>query len=271
MTVFTPTAQRLAVATGVAEAEQLRVVPHGAPTILRTPPRADQRGADVRPEVAALLDRLRGATVASTFGLISPSKGLHTGIEAVAEVAADVPDLHYVIAGATHPEVVRQHGEHYRESLQRLADELGVSDRIHFIDHFLTDAEIAAVLAASDVFLTPYASAEQISSGALTFALAAGVPAVATAYHYAVDMLGRGAGLTVPTGDAEAFSAALRTMLTESGTLAKATAAACAVGEELPWPAVAGRFAEILRTGTPRRVAPERHRPPHRVWVAQTA
>ena len=320
VTVFTPTAQRLAAQTGIVSGERVHVVPHGAPALLsahlpgRTSPVSDAvsnsvshtatssgsafvpaavsipvsgsvsssvsssvvdpvsaghavvTDATVRPEIAETLDRLRaaGATVVSTFGLISPNKGLHTGIAAVAELARDLPGLHYVIAGATHPEVVRRHGEVYRETLHRTAVELGVRDRVHFLDHFLTDAEIAALLRHTDVFLTPYASSEQISSGALTFALGAGVPAVSTAYHYACDMLNDGAGRTVPPGDDRAFTAALRGLLTEPGALARATAAARAISERLPWPVVAERFAGIIRSAAaPHMAVPHDRWAPH--------
>lgn len=299
VTVFTPTARRLAMETGVATGDRMHIVPHGAPALLgaHLPRRA---GADVsagsavpagsdisdgatvsavsaveashagtvRPEVAATLDRLRDATVVSTFGLISPNKGLHTGIAAVAELAAELPDLHYVIAGATHPEVARQHGEGYREELHRLAEDLGVRDRVHFVDTFLTDAEIAALLRRTHVFLTPYASSEQISSGALTFALAAGVPVVSTAYHYARDMLSDGAGRTVPPGDLRAFTAALRALLTEPGALSRATASARAISDRLPWAVVADRFAGIIRSANVRHVASGYTRRVGRPWTA---
>jgi glycosyltransferase involved in cell wall biosynthesis len=89
--------------------------------------------------------------VASAFGLASPGKGLETAITAVAELAAEVPGLHYVIAGAAHSEIVRQDGEGYRYRMHRPADDIGIADRIHFRDAFPSDAEIAAALAASTV------------------------------------------------------------------------------------------------------------------------
>jgi glycosyltransferase involved in cell wall biosynthesis len=293
VTVFTPTARRLATATGLGPADRFHIVPHGAPAILRPEwsmrqwsARHDdgQRGLTVRPEVAAVLADTRDATVASTFGLLSPGKGLHTGIEAVARVAADVPDLRYIIAGATHPEIVRKDGESYRESLERLADQLGVRNRVTFLDFFLTDAEIAALLGQTSVFLTPYRSSEQISSGALTFALAAGVPAVSTAYHYATDLLAGGAGITTPCGDTGAFTDALRTLLTQPGRLAAATSAARAAGDRLAWSAVAGQLAGVIAgvtgaragraveaAGAERRVpaSPSLSRPAHAVQPAR--
>ena len=275
LTVFTPTAYRLAIATGIAAPGRIHVIGHGAPQVLYRHRCASDLTAPLdpqpRPGIAAALAGLHGATVASTFGLISPNKGLEAGITAVARLADDVPDLRYVIAGATHPEVARHHGEEYRDSLTALAGDLGVADRIIFLDHFLTDAEIAAVLARTTVFLTPYRSAEQISSGALTFALAAGVPAVSTAYHYATDMLADGAGITVPVGDDEAFTSALRTILTEPGRLDAATTAARAIGDHLAWPTIAAHLADVIHTVTDRPATPAHRQQAQQTRLLQTA
>ena len=270
VTVFTPTAHRLAVAAGIAAPGRIHVIGHGAPDILF---RASARrtGPNLRSEVAAALAGLRGSTVASTFGLLSPNKGLETAISAVARLAPELPDLYYLIAGATHPEIARHHGQDYRHSLTALAADLGVADRVVLVDHHLTDTEIAAVLKASTVFLTPYRSVEQISSGALTFALAAGVPVVSTAYHYARDLLADGAGITVPVGDDDAFTTALRAMLTEPGRLAAATAAARDTGDRLRWTAIADRLADVIRTTTSRPAAPAHARQPRPTAVLRTA
>ena len=118
LTVFTPTAHRLVVATGIAAPDRIHVIGHGAPQVLyRHRAAGDVTGSlDPRPspEIADALAGLRGATIASTFGLISPNKGLEAGITAVARLADELPDLRYVIAGATHPEVARHDGEGYR-------------------------------------------------------------------------------------------------------------------------------------------------------------
>jgi glycosyltransferase involved in cell wall biosynthesis len=245
VTVFTETARRLAVGTGIAPPDRIVHVPHGAP-----PPGA---GGEVRVEVERVLKRLEGKRLLSTFGLISPGKGLETAISALALVADRHPDVVYVIAGSTHPEVARQYGENYRDRLVRITQESGLEDRVVFLDMFLTDAEIAAVLDRTDIFCTPYRSREQISSGALTFAVAAGCAVVSTSYYYAEDMLADGAGLTVPPEDPEAYAAALDTLLADDERLQAARAAARTQGAALHWTAVARRFAGIARAAAARR------------------
>ncbi|MEY9857970.1 glycosyltransferase involved in cell wall biosynthesis [Catenulispora sp. GAS73] len=243
VTVFTETARTLVVRTGIAPPDRIVYVPHGAPE-----PVTDQLTSyEIGPEGRRTLDALAGRRLLSTFGLISPGKGLQTAIEALGLIAEEHPDVSYLIAGSTHPEIVRNSGEDYRDSLMRVAKEAGVADRVVFLDSFLTEMEIGAILAQTEIFLTPYRSREQISSGALTFAVAAGKPVVSTAYHYAVDMLGDGAGITVPPEDPEAFAGALRTLLGDDERLAAARRAARERGAGLRWDAVAQRFAAIVR------------------------
>ena len=86
--------------------------------------------------------------------------------------------------------------------------ELELSEHVRFVDGFADIAEIARLLAGTAIYLTPYRSREQIVSGALTFAVAAGCPVVSTPYFYAEDLLGSGAGVLVPFEDPDALSSA---------------------------------------------------------------
>ncbi|NUP46931.1 MAG: glycosyltransferase [Catenulispora sp.] len=255
VTVFTEVGRTLAVRTGIAPADRIVHVPHGAPTQAQAPlpsPADDlatdaSLGSEVGPQVRQTLDEVAGRRLLSTFGLISPGKGLETAIEALGQIAGEHPDVSYLIAGSTHPEIVRRSGEIYRESLVQLATRLGLSDRVVFLDSYLTGTEISAILARTEIFCTPYRSREQISSGALTFAIAAGCPVVSTSYHYAEDMLRDGAGITVPPGDAAAFADGLRAFLGDPARLASARRAAQARGATLHWSAVARRSASVFR------------------------
>src|SRR6266545_4324144 len=157
------------------------------------------------------------------------------------------PDTHYLVAGATHPEIVRQSGESYRQSLHEQVQRLGLADRVHFIDAFLTQPELSAVLHRATLFVTPYRSPEQICSGALTFAIAAGCPAVSTAYRYAEDLLRDGGGRLVPCDDMPALAAAIIELLDDQEALAKEQATADAMGAHFTWPAVALRTAALVR------------------------
>jgi glycosyltransferase involved in cell wall biosynthesis len=264
VTVFAREGRRLAIATGIAPADRIAVVAHGAPAVLRSVVDHDR----LSPPVAEAIRSLGNARVVTTFGLVGPGKGLEHGIQALAKVAAAHPGAHYLIVGATHPEVIRKHGESYRQSLERMADDLGVAEQVRFLDAFLTEEELSAVLRRADVFLTPYRSPEQICSGALTFALAAGRPVVSTAYRYAQEMLasdGRGAapGLVVPCDDVDAMADAISGLLSDPQALRRAGEAADRLGATLTWPAAARRFAALLREAEP--VPPKELKTGHRL------
>ncbi len=241
VTVFTETARRMVVDAKLATAEKIRVVPHGAPTALL--PGAQLTGGS---GVRKILPHLSGRTVLSTFGLISASKGIETAIQALPAVVERHPDVLYLVAGQTHPEVIRAEGEQYRLSLQRLVRDLGLHHHVQFLDRFLSTDELGILLSSTDLYLTPYRSREQIVSGALTFAVVAGCPVVSTGYYYAEDLLNSGGGLVVPFDDPAAFAAGILHFLDDPAALSAAAAQTRRVGADLAWPAVGARIMAVL-------------------------
>jgi glycosyltransferase involved in cell wall biosynthesis len=249
VTVFTETARRMVVDARLVPPERVRVVPHGAPSILTragrdTSPEALRRRMAAAPRPA--LEKLEGRRVLSTFGLISPGKGIELAIEALPQIVEAHPDVLYLVAGQTHPDVVSQEGERYRLYLERLVRDLELTDHVHFLDRFLTVEDLAALLSATDVYLTPYTSPEQIVSGALTYAIAAGCPVVSTPYRYAEDLLASGAGVLVPFGDPTAFADGVLGLLGDPEALATARREAQRIGNELNWPAVGEQTLRVL-------------------------
>jgi glycosyltransferase involved in cell wall biosynthesis len=247
--VFTETARRMILDARLVPPERVRVVPHGGPVELlenvtgteataRPPHRADGRHRS-----AIGTDR----SVLATFGLISPGKGIEMAIAAMPAIIARHPKALYVIAGRTHPEVVKLHGEEYRISLERLARDLDLGDHVIFDDRFLNIEDLSSMLAATTIYLTPYRSREQIVSGALTFAIVAGCPTVSTPYYYAEDLLASGAGVLVPFDDPPALAEAVIGLLDDPELLERTRAEACAVGSALAWPEVGRQTAEVLR------------------------
>jgi glycosyltransferase involved in cell wall biosynthesis len=251
--VMTETAKRLLVAGGTCPEDKMRVVPHGAPTLLAR--RAAAHALVLAGRSPAEDDRF----VLSTFGLISAGKGIETVIEALPAIVARHPEVLYVVAGRTHPDVAHREGERYRLKLEQAVIELGLEDHVEFDDRFLAIEEIADLLAATDVFVTPYKGREQIASGALTFGIAAGCAVVSTPYWYAQDLLASGAGEIVPFGDSAALADAVCRYIEEPNRLAAARAEARRIGAELAWPSVAEATASVLREaveGAPRRRRP---------------
>ena len=256
--VMTDTAQRLLVQTKACPMHKIRVVPHGAPVVLGR--RREEYAAGRRPLYVAPVpggyERMQSRFLLSSFGLISAGKNFETAIEALPSIIERHPEVLYVIAGRTHPEVARREGEQYRLMLERRVVDLGLGDHVEFDDRFLSIDELADLLAATDVFVTPYGSREQVASGALTFAIAAGCAAISTPYWYAQDILESGAGRIVPFGDSDALAEAVCEFADQPEALATARAEARQIGQELTWPSVAEATAAVL--GEAETLAPRR-------------
>jgi glycosyltransferase involved in cell wall biosynthesis len=247
--VMTETARRLLVDSGVCAEEKVRIVPHGAPA------RITARAASEHEQPARRFSDEETFRL-STFGLISPGKGLETVIEALPAMVERHPAITYTIAGRTHPDIAHREGERYRLMLERRVLELGLDAHVEFDDRFLMINELSDLLARTDVFITPYTNREQIASGALTFAIAAGCAVVSTPYWYAQDMLASGAGLLVPFRDPDALADAVCNYLERPELLAGARAEARRIGSALAWPAVAEATASVLQEAD--QLAPQR-------------
>src|SRR6266487_1712377 len=79
-----------------------------------------------------------GKFVLLTFGLLSRNKGIEYVIDALPEVVKRFPNFIYLVLGATHPHVVLQDGEEYREFLQSRVKELGLEKNVLFDDQFVS-------------------------------------------------------------------------------------------------------------------------------------
>lgn len=186
---------------GVAPS-QIAVIPHGAPF---------RPLADTNDFKAAL--GVEGKKTLTTFGLLSPNKGIETVIKALPAVVAQNPDMIYLVVGATHPHLVAHEGEAYRDGLIRMAQDLGVADHVRFINEFMNDDALIDILRATDVYVTPYLTETQITSGTLSYALALGRPVVSTPYWHAQEALADGSGVLCPFNDVDAFARALSDLL----------------------------------------------------------
>jgi glycosyltransferase involved in cell wall biosynthesis len=206
------------------------VIPHGAHDYTAVPA--------LRPPHPHLL----------TWGLLGPGKGIEWALHALARLRKLKPAPVYTVAGRTHPKQVELHGETYRAGLHRLGATLGVAHMVDYRSAYLDDAELGALIRSADVVVLPYDSTEQVTSGVLVEAVAAGIPVVATAFPHAVELLTDGPGLLVPHRRPVALATAIRKILTAPGFAATLRERAGQVEPALRWPAVAGRYHALAGT-----------------------
>jgi glycosyltransferase involved in cell wall biosynthesis len=236
--------------------ERIDVIPHGIPAL-----------PDAEPAALKARFGLAGADVLLTFGLLSPNKGIEQVIAALPEIVARHPAAVYAVVGATHPQLVREQGESYRDSLVALAARLGVAERVVFHDRFVDLPELLEWLGAADLYLTPYLGEEQATSGTLAYAFGCGKAVISTPYWHARELLADGRGVLVPFSDHAAIARAACDLLADHTRRDALRQRARAAGRGMTWDRTAERFLASFaraRRGLEVRPAAGRGGPAHR-------
>ena len=191
---------------------------------------------------------MEGKKVLLTFGLLSPNKGIETILEALPAVIKKHPDVAYIMLGATHPHILKAHGEEYRLSLQQLVRKLNISDNVIFQNRFVELKELCEFLGTADLYLTPYLEEAQITSGTLAYAMGTGKAVISTPYWYASEMLAEGRGIIVPFKDPEAMAEQINYLLDNDAELQKMRKKAYTFSREATWKEVSRRYLEVFST-----------------------
>jgi glycosyltransferase involved in cell wall biosynthesis len=187
---------------------------------------------------------VEGKMVLLSFGLLSSSKGIEDVITALPSIVAQHPNVVYLILGATHPHVVRTEGESYRLSLQRLARDYGVEENVIFFNRFVTLEELNQFISATDIYLTPYLNAAQITSGTLAYTLGAGKAIVSTPYWYAEEVLAEERGVIIPFHNPDKLAEAVIDLLDNEAKRHAMRKRAYMFGRQMIWTQVAQRYME---------------------------
>ncbi|MGA9552858.1 MAG: glycosyltransferase family 4 protein [Candidatus Sulfotelmatobacter sp.] len=166
---------------------KIDMVPHGVPDLPFLDPNfyKDRFGVE-------------GKAVLLTFGLLSPNKGIENVIQALPQILSKHKNVAYIVAGATHPHILRREGDKYRASLQALAKKIGVESQVIFHNRFVSPEEMVEFIGAADIYITPYRHEAQVVSGTLAYALGAGKAIISTPYWHAIELLDDRRGALVP-------------------------------------------------------------------------
>ncbi len=225
--VMTEVARQRLIDDGHVDPDKVTVIHHGAAT-----PSASEQLSNTPDREPRLL----------TWGLLGPGKGIEWAIDALSELTDLQPTPRYIVAGATHPKVVQRSGEAYRDMLIERAATGGVSAQITFDGAYRDLESLNALIRSADLVVLPYDSRDQVTSGVLVDAVAAGRPVVSTAFPHAVELLEGGAGIVVPQRDPAALALAIRSVLTDPDRREAMAAEARRLAPELSWTAVAARY-----------------------------
>ncbi len=185
--------------------------------------------------------------IISTFGFLSPGKGIEYGIEAMKRIVAKHPDALYIIFGKTHPVVKQESGEVYRDSLVSLINKLNLNEHVLFVDKLLTSEEIIQSLVMSDIYMTPYLGKDQAVSGTLAFGIGYGRVVVSTPYLYAQEMLADGRGLLANFRDSDSLAACMFELLSNPTKKQEMEALTLELGQTMMWGEIATQYATEIR------------------------
>ncbi|MGB2804233.1 MAG: glycosyltransferase family 4 protein [Candidatus Zixiibacteriota bacterium] len=189
---------------------------------------------------------VEGKKVLLTFGLLSPNKGIENVLQALPSVTKEHPDVTYIILGATHPHIIKVHGEEYRISLQQLVRKLNISDHVIFHNRFVELKELCEFLGAADIYVTPYLQESQITSGTLAYAMGTGKAVISTPYWYATEMLAEGRGIIVPFKNPDAIAEHIIDLLANDVNLHTMRKKAYIFCREAIWKEVSRRYLEVF-------------------------
>lgn len=190
---------------------------------------------------------MEGKKILLTFGLISEGKGIEYVIHSLPNIIKDHPDLVFIVLGATHPHVIRNEGERYRLSLERLVTDLELEEHVVFYNRFVELPELLGFIEAADLYITPYLNEAQITSGTLAYAVGAGKAVLSTPYWYAQELLDEDRGVLVPFKNSEKITEEILDLLKNNTKRQTLRRNAFQYGRDMIWSKVAEKYTESFQ------------------------
>ena len=215
--------------------EKIEVIPHGIPEF-----------EFLEPDGAKAKLGFSDRAVILTFGLLSPNKGIEVMIDAMPSILQSRPDAVYVVLGATHPNLVRDQGEVYRDSLVERARKAGVEDHVVFLDQFVDQKTLLEFISMCDVYVTPYLNEAQMTSGTLAYSFGLGKAVVSTPYWHARELLADGRGILVPFGSSVAIGSEIAKLLKNDALRQAMRKRAYSSSRPMTWERTADRYMSVF-------------------------
>jgi len=190
---------------------------------------------------------VEGKKVLLTFGLLSPNKGIENVLQALPEVVKRHSDIVYIILGATHPHILKWHGDAYRIMLQQLVRKLNIGGNVIFQNRFVEVKELCEFLGIADIYVTPYLNEAQITSGTLAYAMGTGKAIISTPYWYATEMLAEDRGRIVPFQNPDAISDQINALLDNDVNRHAMRKKAYLFSRDAVWKEVSRKYLQVFK------------------------
>lgn len=183
-------------------ADKINIIPHGTHLVY-------QKNKNKLKEEYGF----KGRRVLSTFGLLSPGKSIETTLRALPVIIQKDPSVLFLIIGKTHPTVVKNDGEAYREKLREIIAELQLDDHVRFVNFYLDLPVLLEYLQITDVYLFTSSDPNQAVSGTFVYALSCGCPIIATPIPHALELLQDNTGIIFDFHNSEHLARAVNSLL----------------------------------------------------------
>ncbi|MEJ8819029.1 glycosyltransferase [Lacibacter sp. H407] len=184
--VMTKSSKKILVSDYLLPVKKILVIPHGTHLV---PHEAE--------ETLKEKHNLSGRKILSTFGLLSSGKSIETTLQALPSIIQKNPDVLFLIIGKTHPSVVKEQGEAYRQKLEKMVKELQLEEHVQFINAFLPLPQLLEYLQLTDIYLFTSKDRNQAVSGTFSYAISCGCPIISTPIPHAREVLKNDAGVII--------------------------------------------------------------------------
>ena len=182
--------------------EKITVIPHG--THLVAPPEKNKLKEEYQ---------LTGRKVLSTFGLLGYSKSIETTLDALPSIILKHPDVIFLVLGKTHPTIIKNDGEKYRNMLEAKVRELNIENHVRFVNEYLKLPVLLSYLQITDIYLFTSKDPNQAVSGTFSYAVSCGCPVISTPIPHAKEVLNHNNGILIDFESSAQLAKAANTLL----------------------------------------------------------
>ncbi len=184
--VMTNASKKILINDYIIPLKKITVIPHGTHLV------AHEEKVTLKQK-----HHFNGRIILSTFGLLSSGKNIETTLNALPTIIDKNPTALFLIIGKTHPAIVKQEGEQYREQLEKMVIKLQLKEHVQFINSFVPLPLLLEYLQLTDIYLFTSKDPNQAVSGTFSYAISCGCPVVSTPIPHAKEVLKDDAGIIV--------------------------------------------------------------------------